>query len=60
MHTKTIETLVWVLIYAGMVVFGLGVWSVEHSLAVGSSLMLVGGVSVAGGALLVWVRSRRN
>jgi hypothetical protein len=60
MHNKTIETLVWVLIYTGMVVFGLGVWSIEHSLAIGSSLMLVGTVAVAGGALLIWVRSRRS
>lgn len=60
MSNKTIEALVWVLVYAGLALFGLGVWYVEHSIAAGASLMSAGGLAVAGGALLVWLRSRRN
>ena len=59
MSNQRLEQLIWVLIYAGMLVFGLGVWYVEHSLAVGSTLMTLGAASVAAGVVLVWVRSRR-
>jgi hypothetical protein len=60
MQTATLEKLVWVLIYVGMAVFGLGVWFIEHSRAVGSTLMVFGGLSVVGGAFLIWLRSRRG
>ncbi len=60
MSNATIETLVWVFIYAGMAVFGLGVWFIEHSLAVGSTLMVFGSAAVAGGIVLIWLRSKRN
>jgi hypothetical protein len=59
MNNKTIETLVWVLVYAGIALFGLGVWYVEHSVAAGASLMTAGAAAVAAGALLIWLRSRR-
>jgi hypothetical protein len=60
MRTATLEKLVWVLIYTGMAVFGLGVWFIEHSLAVGSTLLVFGSASIAGGAFLIWLRSRRG
>lgn len=59
MSNKALDALVWVSIYTGMASFGLGVWFVEHSLAVGSSLMSLGGAAVIGGVVLIWVRSRR-
>lgn len=59
MGNTTLERLIWVLIYAGLVVFGLGVWYVEHSLAVGTTLMTVGALGVAAGAGLIWLRARR-
>jgi vacuolar-type H+-ATPase subunit I/STV1 len=59
MDNANLEKLIWLLIYAGMLVFGLGAWYVEHSLGVGSTLMTIGACAVAAGVLLVWVRSRR-
>lgn len=59
MDNKAIESLAWVLVYAGMLVFGLGVWLLEHSLAIGSTLMLFGAAGVGSGVVLIWVRSRR-
>lgn len=59
MSNKTIDALVWICIYAGMFGFGLGVWFVEHHLAAGVTLMAFGVGLVAGGAALLWLRSRR-
>jgi hypothetical protein len=59
MDNKTIEKLVWLLIYGGMLVAGLGVWYVEHSLAVGSTLISFGAAAIVAGAVLIWIRSRR-
>ena len=59
MNNANLDKLIWLLVYAGMLVFGLGAWYVEHSLAVGSTLMTFGAGGVAAGVLLVWVRSRR-
>ncbi len=59
MSNARLEKLIWVLIYAGLFVFGLGIWYVEHSLAIGSTLMTAGAIGVGAGAVLVWVRSRR-
>jgi hypothetical protein len=52
--------LVWALIYAGMFIGGLGIWYMEHHLAIGGTLVLVGGAMVAAAAFLIWVRSRRS
>jgi hypothetical protein len=59
MHTKTLEALVWVLIYAGLFIAGLGIWFMEHSLAVGWTMFVCGCGLVVAGAVLIWVRSRR-
>ena len=60
MKNETIDKLVWVLIYAGMFVAGLGIWYMEHHLAIGWTLVLVGGAMIAVAAFLIWVRSRRT
>jgi hypothetical protein len=60
MSTKTLESLTWVLIYAGLFIAGLGIWFMEHSRGVGWTLLLVGGGLVLCGAVLIWVRSRRD
>jgi hypothetical protein len=60
MQTKTLEKLIWVLIYAGLFVAGLGIWFMEHHQAVGWTMFLAGAGSVAAGAVLIWVRSRRS
>ncbi len=59
MQNKTLEALVWVLIYGGMFIAGLGVWFMEHSLAVGWTMVIIGIGLVLAGAVLIWVRSRR-
>jgi O-antigen/teichoic acid export membrane protein len=59
MSNAAIDKLVWVLVYAGLFIAGLGIWFMEHHRAVGWTLLLAGGVLIALGALLIWVRSRR-
>jgi len=59
MSNSHLESLIWVLIYAGLFVAGLGIWYLEHSLAVGSTLITTGGLAVVAGVVLIWVRSRR-
>ena len=43
-----------------MFVAGLGIWYMEHHLAIGWTLVLVGGAMIAVAAFLIWVRSRRT
>jgi uncharacterized membrane-anchored protein YitT (DUF2179 family) len=59
MSNETIDKLVWVFIYAGLFLVGLGLWYVEHHLAAGISLALGGGLLVSLGAFLIWLRSRQ-
>ena len=59
MTNKTIDTLVWIFIYAGLFVFGLGIWFTEHHLAASITLVAFGAGLVAAGAVLIWLRSRR-
>jgi hypothetical protein len=60
MSTATLDKLVWVFIYAGMALAGLGIWFLEHSAAVGWTLAVGGAGLVLVGALLIWIRSRRS
>jgi hypothetical protein len=59
MTNKTLEALVWVCIYAGMFGAGLGIWLIEHHLAVGLTLTLAGCGLVAAGVVMILLRSRR-
>jgi hypothetical protein len=59
MQNATLDKLVWVLIYAGLFVGGLGIWFIEQHLAVGLTLLFAGVAAIAGGAVLIWIRSRR-
>ena len=58
MKSSTIEVLIWVFIYGGLIVVGWGL-SVQRSRS-GLGLVLIGGGSVvaAAGFLLIYVRSR--
>lgn len=58
MKSSTIEVLIWVFIYGGLIVVGWGL-SVQRSRS-GLGLALIGGGSVvaAAGFLLIYVRSR--
>jgi hypothetical protein len=58
MTTSRIETLVWVLIYGGLLAVGLGI-AVQRSVpAFGWTLVVGGGIAAVVGAVLIWVRSR--
>ncbi len=59
MSNDSLDKLMWVLIYVGLFVAGLGIWFMEHQLATGWSLAAAGGAMIAGGAFLLWLRSRR-
>jgi vacuolar-type H+-ATPase subunit I/STV1 len=53
-----IETLVWVLIFSGLLTLVLGIASLDHHLAAGWTLVVLGGAAAAAGVVLIWVRSR--
>ncbi len=58
MSARKVETWVWVLVYGGMIVLGVGLAVQGSDAATGWLIACAGGVLVALGALLVWVRSR--
>jgi hypothetical protein len=60
MTTKKLDTWVWVLIYGGMLGFGLGWFTQSRSPALGWVIISAGGVAAAIGVLLIFIRSRRG
>ena len=56
--TRRIGTLIWVLIYGGLFVVGLGVALERSGESYGWSVIGGGMVAIAVGCVLVWVRSR--
>jgi membrane protein DedA with SNARE-associated domain len=58
MKTARIEVWVWVLVYAGLVVFGTGLAVQRSDDSLGWGIAGVGALLAAAGALLVWIRSR--
>jgi hypothetical protein len=60
MDNKTIEKWVWILIYGGLLVLSLGLFVLRQEPIFGHTLIACGGVGVALGALLIWIRSRRG
>ena len=55
-----IETLVWVLVYGGLLGFGLGVALSRGGLDYGWSVSVAGLVIAVAGAVLIYVRSRMS
>jgi len=55
-----IETLVWVLVYGGLLVFGLGVALSRGGLDYGWSISIVGIVIAVAGVVLIYLRSRMS
>jgi hypothetical protein len=55
-----VETLVWVLLYGGLLAAVLGVFVVREDggAAIGHALWIVGGLAAAGGVVLIVLRSR--
>jgi membrane protein DedA with SNARE-associated domain len=58
MNTKRIDVWVWVLVYAGLILLGLGLSVQRSDASLGWGIAVVGVVSMLIGAVLVWVRSR--
>ena len=58
MDTKKIETLIWVLIYGGLLLLSLGLFLPEHRAGLGWTFIVTGVAAAAAGVVLVWVRSR--
>jgi len=58
MKPSTIETWVWVLVYGGALLLVLGLFAGRADAALGSIVMLIGGVLVVLGLLLIYLRSR--
>ena len=57
---ERIETWVWVLIYGGLLVCGLGVALSRGGLDYGSAVSVIGIVFAVAGVVLVYVRSRMS
>jgi hypothetical protein len=55
-----LHSLIWLLIYAGLLTLVLGLSAARIDHAVGWSLVLAGGIVAAVGFLLIWIRSRMN
>ena len=58
LKTSTLESLVWVFIYGGLLLLSLSVFVSRHSGALGTTLAVAGSVIAVLGAVLVVVRSR--
>ena len=58
MSSARIDTWVWVLVYGGLVVLGIGLTVQRSDGTFGWTIALVGALLIAAGALLVWIRSR--
>ncbi|WOB10531.1 hypothetical protein [Piscinibacter gummiphilus] len=58
MKTSTLDTLIWVLIYGGLLGVGLGLYVQRTESALGTSVLAIGGGVAALGFALIYVRSR--
>lgn len=58
MKPNTVETLIWVLIYGGLLSLCLGFFVTRDDAALGGGLMLAGGVVAGIGVVLIFVRAR--
>lgn len=58
MNTKKIEKWVWILIYGGLLVMGLGLAMERQGGELGHLLVVSGIAAAAGGVFLIWLRSR--
>lgn len=60
MKKSTLDQAVWTLIYGGLILVMLGLWSRPQLPTFGSLLAAAGALGVLSGGALVWVRSRRG
>ena len=55
-----LQSLIWILIYAGLLTLVLGLSAARIDPAIGWSLVVGGGIMAAVGIFLIWVRSRMD
>ncbi|MBC7994387.1 MAG: hypothetical protein H7Z15_14245 [Rhizobacter sp.] len=60
MKVSTVETLIWALVYGGLIGVALGVSVQRTDNGLGLGLVIVGGVAAVIGFALIYVRSRMN
>jgi hypothetical protein len=60
MKPSTLDTLIWVFLYGGLLIVGLGLSVSRSDASLGWALVTGGGVITVLGAVLVYVRSRMN
>jgi len=58
MQASSLEKLIWILIYAGLLSVGLGLAVQRGDAALGWGIVVFGGVAAAVGAVLIFVRAR--
>jgi len=58
MKAARIGTWIWVLVYAGLILGGVGLAVQRGDPSLGWPITIVGGALIVAGALLVWIRSR--
>jgi hypothetical protein len=58
MTPQRLETLIWVLIYGGLLLVVFGLFAQRVMPATGWTLVVLGAVVTVAGAVLVWARSR--
>lgn len=60
MKPSTIEVLVWVFIYGGLLVLGFGMFVSARDEGLGLGFMLCGAIAALVGVVLIYVRSRMD
>ncbi len=58
MKTSTVEALVWVLVYGGLLLLCLGLFVLRGDATLGWLLLLAGGAIAVAGVALIYIRSR--
>jgi hypothetical protein len=58
MKPATVEALVWVLVYGGLLLLCLGLFVQRADGPLGAVLMVAGGIVAVAGVVLIYVRSR--
>ncbi len=58
MKVDTVDTLIWVLVYGGLILVGLGLSVQRTDQGLGYGVMAVGGFAAVAGFALIYVRSR--
>ncbi|MBE0550631.1 MAG: hypothetical protein IH627_23805 [Rubrivivax sp.] len=60
MSHPALGRLIWLLIYGGLLLAGLGIFVMRHDAVLGWVLVVAGALETAAGVVLIWVRSRRK